>query len=82
MKWKLAIIVCCYVIGAGFLTAWHFEVEKRIINPPNGRLGLDQIMWMMTTGYVFLSIGSTTLVHLLVDKIPLFVRRRESADRK
>ena len=74
MKWKLAIIVCSYVIGAGFLAAWQIEAEKRLFNP-------KPIMWMMKTGCVFLFIGTTVFTHLIADKIWLFWKGRKKSDR-
>ena len=40
----LVIIVCSYVIGAGFFAAWKIEADKMAINPPNGVFNLNPIM--------------------------------------
>ena len=83
MKWKIAMIVCCYVIGAGFLAAWQIEAEKRLLNPPDGVLDLNPIMWMAKTGGVFLFIGTTVLTNLIVRPIGMFLwHRGKSDDRK
>ena len=81
MKWKLAIIVCSYVIGAGFLAAWQIEVEKRQFNPPGGAFNPKPIMWMMKTGFVFLFIGTTVFTHLIADKTWLFWKGLQKSDR-
>ena len=74
MKWRLAIIVCSYVIGVGFLAAWHIEGERQMDKPPNGVFNPKSIIWMMKTGFIFLSIGTTVLVHLIADKIPMLMK--------
>jgi hypothetical protein len=81
MKWKLAIIVCSYVIGVGFIAVWYIEVEKRILNPPNRHFEINSIKWMLDAGYVFLSIGSTVLVHLIARPIGMFLWHRGKSDR-
>ena len=80
MKWKLTIIIGCYVIGAGFLAAWLIEADKLANNPPNRVFNLNPIMWIAKTGFVFLFIGSSVLVHLIVNKIPMFLNRPKKSD--
>ncbi len=81
MKWKLAIITVCYVIGAGFFAAWYVESQKQL--RPGRVVDLNSIKWIMMVGWVFLFIGTSVLTHLIADKIPLplFLKGFKKSDR-
>lgn len=82
MKWKSAIILCCYLIGAAFYVAWDFEVEQRVANPPNGVVNLNQIKWILLAGSLFLFAGTTVLANVVANGVAAFFRRDSSTAKR
>ena len=74
MKWKLAIILCSYIIGGAFIAAWYVEAQ-RLLQNPNRNVNLNQIMWMMEVGVLFIFVGSSVVTNILVSSVVDFFRR-------
>ncbi len=77
MKWKIAIICFCYLVGGVLFAAWYIEMQRMVLDPPNGIFNANKINWMVKTGAVFLFLGSSVLTSVLVESAyTLFVRVR------
>ena len=72
------IIVCCYVIGGGFIAAWYVEAQNQL--KPGKVVDLNSIKWIMGVGLIFMFLGSTVLTHLIAEPIGMFLWHRGKSD--
>ena len=83
MKWKIATIIGCCVISAGFYAAWYVVLKKPL--KPGEVPAFKLIWWLMTVGLVFFCIGTTVLAHLIAEmmakKAYMFLKGFKKSDR-